>query len=194
MKNNLRTIISLIIILILVAINIAIYLNYQTKNNEVKVSETNNLNSENENTLRNTVGNEISNSVQNRQTIVNSKISNMDEGDRIKSYFGRMIDAIETRNYELAYSYLNEDYKKNYFPTLEEFTTYIENNYPTNKIIVEYKSIERKGEIFVMYTVLHDAINDDFQALEQTVVVRENAINDFKISFSKKEVRQEERS
>ena len=103
----------------------------------------------------------------------------------MQTYFGRYLSYIESKDYQSAYDLLYDGFKQNYFPTLEEFIEYVQNNYPNN-IVVEYVNIERQGTIFILTVKLRDALTDTTQTdtLERQVVVTENDINNFKISFS----------
>ena len=73
---------------------------------------------------------------------------------------------------------------KNYFPTLKDFETYAQNNYPAN-MVVEYTNIERQGTIFILTVKIRNALSDNTQTdvKEQQIVVTENNVNDFKLSF-----------
>lgn len=179
MKKSLKRIIILIVILILVAINLIIFVsnyNNSNQNNQKKEEPTNTLNIE-----------KNSETNQNKliENVVESKVSSMDEGNRVKSYYGKFIDLIESREYQTAYNYLNDEFKANYFQTLQSFSEYMENKYPKNRIVVKYNTIERKGEIFVLGVSISDGKDSSFQTFSENVVIRELSMNNFTISFSK---------
>ena len=102
----------------------------------------------------------------------------------MQTYFGRYLSYIESGNYEEAYNLLYDGFKQNYFPTLEDFESYAQNNYPSN-MIVEYTNIERQGTIFILTVKIRNALSDNTQTdvKEQQIVVTENNVNDFKLSF-----------
>lgn len=184
MNKKLKIIISAIIVLILIAINLAIFISYnkdtteQENNKNIILEET--LEQNEENIMEENQNDDIL-----YDEIVDDKISKMSDGERIKAYFGKFVETIEDQEYEQAYKYLNEDFRKNYFPSLEEFTEYVENKFPKSTILVKYNNIERKGEIFLLSVSLIDGNNLETNLKQYTVVVRENKLNDFKISFSK---------
>ena len=113
---------------------------------------------------------------------ITSNISKMSEEDRIESYIGEFISLIEEKNYSQAYNKLNANFKNNYFKTVEDFEKYAESKYPSNPNI-EYSSIERIGEIYLIQTKITDVIDSSFQEVSQKFVVRENGANDYTISF-----------
>ena len=91
----------------------------------------------------------------------------------------------EGTDYEAAYNLLYDGFKQNYFKTLEEFKEYAEKNYP-KYIVLEYTNIERQGTLFILSVKIKDALDSIEQenVVEQQVVIIENDVNDFKISFS----------
>lgn len=175
-KSKLIFILILISILILIAICLFVFINsnFENANN---VQQNTGLN-ENINTNYTTTSNEIDD--QNRDALVAS----LNEKQRMQTYFGRYLSYIESGNYEEAYNLLYDGFKQNYFPTLEDFESYAQNNYPSN-MIVEYTNIERQGTIFILTVKIRNALSDNTQTdvKEQQIVVTENNVNDFKLSF-----------
>ncbi len=169
MDKKVINILLVMVVLILLAINIKIFIN----NHEEKADEE--PNSVIENSM---VQNDEQKDIQN--TITN-KVADMTERSRMQTYFGTFISYIEEKDYESAYNLLNENFKNNYFSTLEQFETYIQ-KYPKD-IAVDYKNIERQGELFVLTVEIKDVFNKEFQAITQRVVIRELGVNQFTISF-----------
>lgn len=113
-----------------------------------------------------------------------NKIKGMTERDRIEYYIANFIRNLEEKNYEEAYSLLNKDFKKNYFPTIKDFIEYCQNKF-TLMLDVEYTNFERNGQIYISWITLTDAINGDKNSgVEMNFVVKENDFNDFELSFS----------
>lgn len=175
-KNKLIFILVLISILIIIAICLFVFINsnFENANN---VQQNTGLN-ENINTNYTTTSNEVDD--QNRDALVAS----LNERQRMQTYFGRYLSYIESGDYESAYNLLYDGFKQNYFPTLKDFETYAQNNYPAN-MVVEYTNIERQGTIFILTIKIRNALNDNTQTdvPEQQIVVTENDVNDFKLSF-----------
>lgn len=169
MDKRVINILLAIVVLILLAINIKIFINNHKEKADIE------QNSDIENSI-------IQNDVQDdTQNAITSKVADMTERSRMQTYFGTFISYIEEKNYESAYKLLNENFKNNYFSTLEQFETYIQ-IYPKD-IAVDYKKIERQGELFVLTVEIKDVFNKEVQAITQRVVIRELGVNQFTISF-----------
>lgn len=174
MDKRLKNIIIAIIILLLIALNIAVFIKYNKEENVVE-----------ENTIIEEVlpEKEEGSTLDEIDATVRSKVTEMGERERIETYFGSYINAIQTKNYSKAYVMLNENFKNNYFKEEIDFENYIKQKYPTSNIIVKYNNIERQGEVFIITVTLDDAFDPNFEPIEQRVVIRENSANSFKISF-----------
>ncbi len=126
---------------------------------------------------------------------IKEEIKNMPETQRIKRYIGIFLQNIEDGKYQEAYNVLNEDFKLNYFPTIESFTEYAQKNLDSSTLAITYDNIERLGNNKTgnMYTVLV-TITDIFQPkledeekLETSYfVVVEHNYSDYEMSFSVK--------
>lgn len=177
-KNKIRYLILIIVILILIAINLYVFINNYFDKNEA-ITESNNIQNVEINT--NYV---LATESEDEENRIN-KIASLTEQQRMQTYFGQYISYIENNNYEQAYDLLYDGFKQTYFKTLEEFKNYAEKNYPNN-IVVEYTNIQREGTIFILTVKIKDALKsiDQEGIEEQQVVIIENSINDFKLSFA----------
>lgn len=111
-------------------------------------------------------------------------VATLSEKDRITIYFSEYIRAIEERNYNQAYDYLYDSFKKNYFPTVEEYIKYILEQDLPSLMAIEYKDIYRQDEgCFILDVVITDAMGISDKAISQLIVVQEYAENDFKLNF-----------
>ena len=72
----------------------------------------------------------------------------MEERDRIEYYLGEFIDALEKSKYEKAYNMLNDKFRQNYFPKLEDFQKYVKTKFPM-MFSIEHKNIERNGNTYI---------------------------------------------
>ena len=112
------------------------------------------------------------------------KLVDMTERDRIEYYFSEFIRNIGNQNYSAAYSVLNDKFKQNYFETEEEFISYVKDFFP-KETAVKYNNIERNGNTYVLWVSISNALSvDKIRAKEINVVIRENAVHDFEMSFS----------
>lgn len=126
-----------------------------------------------------------------RQIAVQNKIDNMKVGelagkgerDRMEYYVKSFVNAVENKEYEEAYDMLYEDFKKNYFPTLNDFEEYTQNTFPT-LCSIDYTNIERNGDVYVLWITLSDSLAGKDSAVEMNFVVQENDLNDFVLSFT----------
>lgn len=177
-KSKLIFILILISILILIAICLFVFINNSDKTNNESNALGNTELTENINTNYTTTSNEVD--AQNRD----KKVASLNEKQRMQTYFGRYLSYIESGDYESAYNLLYDGFKQNYFSTLEDFESYAQNNYPSN-MVVEYTNIERQGTIFILTVKIRNALSDNTQTdvKEQQIVVTENNVNDFKLSF-----------
>lgn len=109
----------------------------------------------------------------------------MEERDRIEYYLGQFIDALEKSKYEKAYNMLNENFRKNYFPTLEDFTTYAKTKFPM-MFSIEHTNIERNGNTYILWVNVANSLSGKDTAVEYNFVIRENDLNKYELSFSVK--------
>ena len=77
------------------------------------------------------------------------EVKEMEEKKRITYYFSKYITYLEEKNYEKAYNLLYEDYKNNYFPTLEDFEKYAKERYP-DFMRIEHTYMSRQGDYYIL--------------------------------------------
>ena len=74
---------------------------------------------------------EVSEYVENKiENIEKKDLSEKGERDRMEKYVSNFIECVEDAKYEEAYEMLYDDFKANYFPTLESFTEYAKAKFP----------------------------------------------------------------
>lgn len=114
------------------------------------------------------------------------EIKSLSESNRMKRYIGIFFENIEQGNYQEAYNKLNEDYKSNYFSTLQEFTDYAKENFKTNMLGVTYDNIERLGNNKTgnMYVVKVTVADMAKGKIETDFVIIETDYNNYEMSFS----------
>lgn len=129
---------------------------------------------------------EISKAIEEKISNIEKKeLSEKGERDRIEYYLSSFINEIENENYEEAYSMLYDDFKKNYFPTIEQFEEYANTKFPS-MFALDYTNIERNGNTYVLWVNMGDPLAGKDSVVEMNFVIRENDLNDFDISFSVK--------
>lgn len=112
-----------------------------------------------------------------------TSLSEMSERERMERYLGKFIEQVKNKEYNVAYDMLNEDFKTNYFQTLETFEEYAKTKFPS-RITVEYTNIERNGNIYVLWVNMGNPLRSKSESIEMNFVVKENALDDFELSFS----------
>ena len=172
MDKRIKIIIVVIVILILLALNLMVFINNNFKSDD----------SGEENKIVNTI---VEHNIATEEETEQSRkemLNGYTEATRIKSYVGQYLSYVDSKDYESAYNLLYEEFKNTYFKTLEDFVTYAENKYP-DEIFAEYTNMEREGTIYIVTVKLKDTLNKDFAQIEQNIVVKENDLNDFVLSF-----------
>lgn len=118
----------------------------------------------------------------------NEEIKTLSESNRMKRYIGNFFDDIEEGNYQKVYNILNEKYKRDYFPHIEEFQEYVDKNFKNNMLGVTYDNIERwgnnkTGNMYVIWVTVADMVKGK---IKTNFVIIENNYNDYEMSFSVK--------
>ena len=113
-------------------------------------------------------------------------LSEMSEEKRMNQYCADFFRLIDSKNYEAAYNLLYSDYKENYFPTLNNFKTYFEEYFPDD-FALSYSNFQRMGDIYILWVSVTDILNGPKYGhnFSMNVVIKENALNDYVISFSR---------
>ena len=106
----------------------------------------------------------------------------MKEKQRMQYYFSKYITYIEEKNYEKAYNLLYEEYRNNYFPTLEEFEKYVKQKYP-DFMSVEYNDMSRQGEYYILTVNIYNLLTNEIIEKEQKYIIKENNFLDYVLSF-----------
>lgn len=110
-------------------------------------------------------------------------LSSKNERERIEYYVSKFIGAVEDEDYEKAYGMLYDDFKKNYFPTLNSFEEYAKSKF-SKVLSLDHSNFERNGEYYVLWITLSDPLSGKNAGVDMNFVVQENGLNDFVMSFS----------
>lgn len=112
-----------------------------------------------------------------------NRLKDMEERERIEYYVSKFTASLGNKSYKYAYSLLYDEYKERYFPTLEKFEEYVKTKLPS-RLSMEYTNIERNGDIYVLWVTLKNPVGTEQTEVEMNFIVKENALNDFVMSFS----------
>ena len=107
------------------------------------------------------------------------------EYDRIKSYLDKYLYCLEEKNYEKAYIFLHDDFKKEHFQTLEKYREYVSKKYYINNIIL-HDGYDKLGQYHILTVKFSDILNatdTSIPTFVQKFIIVENGLNDFKLSF-----------
>jgi len=173
-KNTNKTIIVLIIILTIIIIGLLIF--------NVITSKKSNENTTNNRIEENLIQDEYVNPNLSTDLVELSKKSEL---ERIQYYFDNYLFYIEDRDFETAYSKLNNDFKKEHFSTLEKYKEYVINKYPAvNTISYEdYNKLGKYNILTVKFSDILNATDNEIPSFEQKFIFVENELNDYELSF-----------
>ncbi len=171
MTNKHKKIIIFILIILIVLVLLLIILKNKDHSKEISETEIQKVSNEAERKEKNAIL---------------EKLYKMNEQDRINYYCAEFFKLIDKKQYEKAYSFLYDEYKENYFPTLASFKRYF-NDYFPDDITLNFSNIERLGEIYVLWVDVKDTLNgiELGHNFSMNVVIKENDYNDFVLSFSR---------
>lgn len=115
-----------------------------------------------------------------------NKLKKKTEAERIKTYLGTYFKYIETKDYDSAYNLLYSEFKQNYFPTIEDYKKYIqEQDFPA-LMTIDYDGISTQGELYIVTVRIGNmTARSDTQKVEKSFIIKENNYNDYFISFKK---------
>ena len=126
---------------------------------------------------------EINLVIENRiETMKKEDLSKLTERERIEAYVISFANAVEAGEYEKAYNMLHEEFKTKFFPTLDSFETYAKEKLPI-VFAMNHTNFERIGDTYVLWVEMRDALSSK-DPVEMKFIVKENAMNDFVLSFS----------
>jgi hypothetical protein len=177
-KNNNMLVVAITILLILsIIIIITIKSNKKEENNNIIINQT----------VTNSQDEETSEEIQ------TDEIKTLSETKRMKRYIGIFFDNIEAGNYETEYNKLNEEFKNNYFPTLNSFKEYVDKYFNTKYLGVTYDNVERlgnekTGNMYVVWITTANLymkkLSEDEELEATNFVIVEHDYNNYELSFS----------
>ena len=172
MDKKIKIILLIILALILLAINIMVYI---SNNDKSKIKENDNQ-----------VNTIIEHNIATEEETENSRkemLNEYSEATRMKTYVGQYLSYIDSEKYEDAYNLLYQNFKNTYFKTLVDFENYAKEKYPS-EIMAEYTNMNKEGNIYILSVKIQDPTNKEYKTLEQNIVIQENNLNDFVLSFN----------
>lgn len=114
------------------------------------------------------------------------ELKSVSESERIKIYLGKYFKNIEKKEYNKAYDLLYPEFKENYFPTLEDYEKYIDEQEYADLLTIDYDDIYMQGEYYIVTVRIGNLLaGTDIVKKEKTFIIKENGYNDYYISLKK---------
>lgn len=110
----------------------------------------------------------------NRLTDEQKALSNMD----------KVMKLIDEKDYQTIYGYLNQDFKNTNFPTIERFTTYMQENFFENNIVGKI-GVKQEGNIFVLNVPYKESLSTAAEDFEKTFMMKLTEGMNFELSFER---------
>lgn len=110
----------------------------------------------------------------NRLTDEQKALSNMD----------KIMKLIDEKDYQTIYGYLNQDFKNTNFPTIERFTTYMQENFFENNIVGKI-GVKQEGNIFILNVPYKESLSTAAEDMEKTFMMKLTEDMNFELSFEK---------
>ena len=122
--------------------------------------------------------------IETEKQLVVEDLSKKTEQERMEFYCAQFFKYVSNRDFESAYDLLYDEYKDNYFPTIESFKKYMIEYFPSTMSIT-YENMERLGNLYVLWINVKDVYNPSGNNFDMNVVIKEDAYNDIEMSFSR---------
>lgn len=117
----------------------------------------------------------------------NDEYQNADDSKKSQLCLNKFLEAINNKDYERAYNFLNNTYKEENFKNLNEFKTYIQNNWFSFNTF-SYYDVKSDEKNYILSGTLSDTTRTGYNEkyISKTFIVKlGNGITDFEMSFEK---------
>lgn len=111
-----------------------------------------------------------------------NKYNKLDNESKAKTNVDMFIKMINSSDYRHAYNKLDETFRNNNFGSVENFESYIKENFFENNYLIVDK-IEQKGEYYVVSTTLKSDISSAADSKNKNFVIKLNEGTNFVMSF-----------
>lgn len=106
-----------------------------------------------------------------------------DDPDKAGLNLQKIVDAINDGGYEYIYSKLDETFKQNNFPTIEEFETYIQSTFYSSND-VEFSNYRNSSDLHIFDATFTDEDNAENGEITKTFILQLEDGTDFRFSFN----------
>lgn len=111
-----------------------------------------------------------------------NQYASLTNSEKIASNIDKIMKLINTKSYNTVYKYLNEEFKNNYFPTIESFTDYMNKNFFENNIVGNIK-MKNEGDIYILTVPYKESLSTAAEEKTKTFMIRLKEGTDFELSF-----------
>lgn len=112
-----------------------------------------------------------------------STYDGLNESNKIATNIEKFIKCINNKDYNQAYSFLDEEFKNNYFKDVNRFKEYVENNFYENNILGKI-DIKNEGNIFICKVPIKSGISASAKKMTKTFIMQLKEGTEFVMSFS----------
>ncbi len=113
---------------------------------------------------------------------------NAKEEKKAQLCLNRFFEALNNQDYEVAYKFFNDTYKENNFKTLDDFKSYVQNNWFTYNLL-DYSGAEYDNNYYIISGTISDFQNEGSYTAKHIkknfTIKLGNGITDFEMSFEK---------
>ena len=109
--------------------------------------------------------------------------NNADDARKVQLNISKVFEAINNGDYNYVYNKLDETFKQNNFPTLEEFEQYMENTFYDNNS-VGYTNYQTSGNLHIYELSITDADNTESTSVTKNFIMQLLDGTNFVMSFN----------
>lgn len=107
-----------------------------------------------------------------------------EDQEKVQTNIETFFKMINTKDYNAAYNVLNDTFKQNNFPTVDEFKEYAQNNFFDNTTITSVEDISQSGTYYACTITTASDDSDTAETREETFIVALGNDTDFTLSFT----------
>lgn len=112
-----------------------------------------------------------------------STYNGLDESNKIATNIDKFIKCINNKDYNQAYSFLDEEFKNNYFKDISSFKEYVENNFYDYNVVGKI-DINNEGSTFICTVPIKSGVGTGAKSTKKTIIMQLGEGMDFVMSFS----------
>lgn len=115
-----------------------------------------------------------------------TKYNGLKESEKISTNIDKFIKCINNKDYNQAYSFLDDGFKNNYFKDVQSFKRYIKDNFYDYNVVGKL-DIKNEGDIFICTVSIKSGVGAGANTTTKTIIMQLKEGTDFVMSFSLEE-------